>query len=72
MKRKVAIKSSSMPTRSPLASAALLWLLLDRLGAPLWAYGVMWTIVGLAAIAWIHCLCTTEERDVPGFGEKKS
>jgi hypothetical protein len=71
MKRKVAIKSSSLPTRSPLPGAALYWLLLDRLGAPAWAYGVMWTLVGLAAFAWIYGLFTTEEKDVPGFGERK-
>lgn len=70
MKRKTAIKSSSLPTRSPIGSAIVLWLLLDRLGAPSWAFGVLWTVIGLAAITWIHCLATTTERDVPGFGAK--
>ena len=70
MKKKVAIKASSMPARSPVGFAILMWLLLDRLGAPQWAYGVLWTIVGLLAIAFIWCFCTTVERDVPGFGEQ--
>jgi len=71
MKRKIAIKSSSLPARSPVPFAILWWLLLDRLDAPGWAYGVLWTVVAAVTIAWIYCLCTTSERDVPGFGEKK-
>lgn len=70
MKKKVAIKSSSLPARSPIGGGLLLWLFLEHIGAPGWAYGVLWAIIALAAIAWIHCLCTTTERDVPGFGEK--
>lgn len=70
MKRKTAIKSSSLPARSPLGTAILLWLLLDYTGAPGWAFGVMWTLVAVLAISWIHCLLTTTELDVPGFGEK--
>ena len=70
MKRKTAIKSSSLPSRSPIPAAVLYWLLLDRLAAPAWAYGVLWTLVALAAFAWVYCLCTTIEHDVPGFGGK--
>lgn len=70
MKRKTAIKSSSLPTRSPIPGAVLYWLLLDRLGAPAWVYGVLWTLVVIGAVSWIYCLCTTTERDVPGFGDK--
>jgi len=70
MKRKTAIKPSSLRARSPLGTAILLWLLLDYTGAPGWAFGVMWTLVAVLAINWIYCLFTTTERDVPGFGEK--
>lgn len=70
MKRKVAIKSSSLPTRSPVGVAILFWLLLDRLAAPAWAFGVMWTLVALLALAWIISFWTESQRDVPGFGEK--
>lgn len=70
-KRKIAIKASSLPARSPVGFAILIWLLLDRLAAPDWAYGVLWTIVALATINWVVCFCTTVEQDVPGFGEKK-
>lgn len=72
MKRKTAIKVSSLPVRSPVGGAVLWWLLLDRLAAPSWAYGVLWTLVGIGAFAWAYYLCTTEWRDVPGFGERRS
>jgi hypothetical protein len=66
MKRKTAIKSSSLTTRSLLSTAVLLLLLLDYTGALGWAFGMMWTLVA----NWIHCLFTATERDVLGFGEK--
>lgn len=68
--KKVAIKSSSLPARSPLLFAIVMWLLADRLGAPDWAYGVLWTVVALWAIVFVICLANTTFRDVPGFGEK--
>lgn len=70
MKRKTAIKSSSLPTRSPVGAAVLYWLLLEHIQAPGWAYGVLWTVITLASISWLWCLFTTTEKDVPGFGEK--
>lgn len=68
--KKIAIKSSSLPTRSPLMFAIVMWLLCDRLGAPDWAYGVLWTVVALRAIVFVITLFNTTFRDVPGFGEK--
>jgi hypothetical protein len=70
MKRKTVIKSSSLPAPSPVSFAAINWLLLERWDAPGWAYGVLWTIVALAAINWVYNFFATVERDVPGFGEK--
>ncbi|MBD8654136.1 hypothetical protein IFT68_00660 [Oxalobacteraceae sp. CFBP 13730] len=70
MKRSTVIKSSSLPMRSPLALAILFWLLLDRLGAPGWAFGVLWTLVGLLVLIWLISLKTESAQDVPGFGEK--
>lgn len=70
MKKKVAIKSSSLPMRSPAGSILLLWLFLEHIAAPGWAYGVLWTIAVIAAVAKIADFFMTTERDVPGFGEK--
>lgn len=70
MKRKIVIKSSSLPMRSPVGLAVLYWLLMDRLGAPDWAYGVLWTLVGLFAVVWIASFWAESAQDVPGFGEK--
>lgn len=70
MKRKTAIKSTSLPTRSPIGSGVLLWLFLEHVQAPGWAYGALWTVIGIAAINWLYCIATTTEKDVTGFGEK--
>jgi hypothetical protein len=70
MNKKVAIKSSSMPARSPVGFALLWWLFLEHIAAPGWAYGVLWAMVGLMTLAFVYCFFTTTERDVPGFGEK--
>lgn len=70
MKKSVVIKSSSLPTRSPLLFAIVMWLLADRIGAPGWTYGVLWTFVALWAIVFVVGLFSTTFRDVPGFGEK--
>jgi len=70
MKHSTVIKSSSLPMRSPLGLAILFWLLLDRLGAPGWAFGVLWTLVGLLVMIWIISFKTESAQDVPGFGEK--
>jgi len=70
MKRSTVIKSSSLPMRSPLGLAILFWLLLDRLGAPGWSFGVLWTVIALLAVMWVASFWTESFRDVPGFGEK--
>jgi len=70
MKRKVVIKSSSLQTRSPVGIAIVFWLLLDRVDAPGWAFGVLWTLVAILALAWLISFFTESVSDVPGFGEK--
>jgi hypothetical protein len=70
MNHSTVIKSSSLPTRSPLGLAILLWLLLDRLAAPGWAFGVLWTVIAVLAVMWVVSFWTESFRDVPGFGEK--
>jgi len=70
MKHVTVIKLSSLPTRSPFGLAILLWLLLDRLAAPGWAFGALWTVIALLAVMWVVSFWTESFRDVPGFGEK--
>lgn len=69
-KRKIAIKSTSLPVPSPVLGVITLWLLMDRLGAPMWAYGVLGTFAALWLFAFIYDCCTRTERDVPGFGAR--
>lgn len=70
--KKVVIKASSLPPRVPITSAIAFWLLLDRLHAPEWAFGVFWTLVTVLFAGFIYSLHISELKDVPGFGEKKS
>jgi hypothetical protein len=70
MKKKSVIKSSSLPMRSPAGAAVLYWLLLEHIGAPGWAYGALWTLVGICAIAYVVSFFIERPRDVPGFGDE--
>ena len=58
------IKASYLPPRLPTMIAAVGWLLLDRLDAPGWAHGVLWTIVVMLVIAFIFRLCTEVSVDI--------
>jgi hypothetical protein len=69
MKKKTVIKTSSMPMRSPVGMAVLYWLLLEHIGAPGWAYGVLWTFVGLCFIVFVASFFFETARDVRGFGD---
>lgn len=69
LKKKVKIKSSSLPMRSPVGGAILCWLLLERIKAPEWAYGVLWTIVAISVIAYAASFFTESFCDVRGFGD---
>lgn len=68
-KSKVIIKPSSLPMASPLGFIILLGLLLDRLAAPGWAWGVLGTVAVLLAIVFLQQRLCGIERDVPGFGD---
>jgi len=70
MKKAVVIKASSLPPRPPILFATVFWLLLDRLQAPEWAFGVLWTLVGLLLAGFIFRLLNADMKDVPGFGDK--
>ncbi|RFP19178.1 hypothetical protein D0T23_05195 [Duganella sp. BJB475] len=69
MKKKVVIKSSSLPMRSPVGAAVLYWLLIEHIGAPGWAYGMLWTLVGIGSIAYLVSFFMEVCSDVRGFGD---
>lgn len=68
-KSKVTIKPSSLPMASPVGFTIVLGLLLDRLAAPGWAWGVLGTVAVSLAIVFLKQRVYGVERDVPGFGD---
>lgn len=59
-KAKKVIGRSSISSFIPLIPTLVVWLTLDRLGAPAWVCGVVYTLVALVWIDNIHGLCTEE------------
>jgi len=71
MKRSVRIKWTSLSMCTAVNVALLWWQVLDRFGAPSWAYGVMWSVVALLVFLFIVSIFTETRLDVPGFGEDR-
>lgn len=69
MSKKVTIKPSSLPMASPLIFIIVYGLLLDRLAAPGWVWGVLGTISVILTITFLGQRLKGMERDVPGFGD---
>jgi len=51
MKKQV-ISSKNLPSRSPIGSLALVYLMMETYGASEWVYGVFITVAVLLIIAW--------------------
>lgn len=66
---KKVISRKNLPTQAPVLTTAIVWLLLDRLAAPGWFIGVVWTLVGLLWLAFIVNLA--DELDVDIFKDQK-
>ena len=64
MIRKKVIAQSNLPSRLPLNTTILFWLLLDRLNAPGWAWGALFTVVGLAWVAALIAMWKNEDVDL--------
>lgn len=62
------LKAKYLPPRLPVGFAILGWLLLDRLGACGWAYGVLWSVVALLVVAFFVELVKGEAVDLPPPG----
>lgn len=72
MKPRRVIDASCLPLRMPLLPSIVLWLLLDRLQAPGFVWGIVGTIMALLWISWVCCKLGYEESVKPaGFGEEK-
>lgn len=70
MKKQTKIKRSSLPSRSPISTSLLFWLLLEHIHGPEWAYGVFWTLTVILVLAYVVSFFTEVERDVSGFGDR--
>lgn len=61
------IRLKDLPSRPPIFSTAVIWLLLDRFELPGWFHGVVWTLVALIWIAVIYAI-TTEKHTPVAWG----
>lgn len=66
------IASSCLPMRCPLMGTFVWYLLLDRLGAPGWVWGVIGTLLACVWVAWIAAQFLNESQPLHGFGEIKT
>ena len=56
-----ALAGKNRPVRTSLMSWVVVWLLLDRFQAPLWAYGIWGTLAVLTTIAQVYDWATARE-----------
>jgi hypothetical protein len=64
MSKQKVLHPRNLPTRPPLTVTAVVWLLLDRLHAPGYAVGAIWTFVGFLWVAFIVGLFNEEMVDM--------
>ena len=55
MKQRRVLSALDLPTRLPIMTTIVAWLLLDRLSAPGWVWGIAGTLL---VIYWIACVVT--------------
>jgi hypothetical protein len=58
------ISPANLPMRPPLWITVMLWLLLDRVHASAFVWGVVGVLVLLAWIVWIYDMSTREDVDL--------
>lgn len=58
-----------MPAQLPVQTTALAWLLLDRLAAPGWVWGVVGTVLALFWVLAIVRMVTDKPKALPGYGQ---
>lgn len=56
MKSKKVLSQKQLPIRSPIWGCIVYWLLLDRLDAAGWVWGVAGTLLAVLVISWVCSL----------------
>ncbi len=62
MTRKPCVNRANLPTTLPIWPTITLWLLLDRLAAPGWVLGVVWTLWTVIFLICFFSLFTDKPR----------
>jgi hypothetical protein len=63
MKARKVISLKALPARIPVIPTCVAWLMLDRLDAPGWAWGVVMTFIGIVWIGSIAAIWINEYVD---------
>lgn len=58
------IKVTNMPPKVGVIAMMVWWLFLDKIGAPGWAYGVVYSFYGTCALHSIYRICTYKGVDL--------
>lgn len=53
MKKRKVVSRKNLPMRMPLVGTLVWWLVLDKLGAPGWVWGVLGTIIAVGWFAFV-------------------
>lgn len=69
MKRTLKIKRTNLPVNAPVLLTAVTFLLMDRLRAPGWVYGVAGTVLVILWISFFVSFFTEKEVDVLASGD---
>lgn len=63
-KRYIIRNANTRGRRVHIPSLIAIWLLMDRLNAPEWLYGIYWFIIAIIAVAFFYDVYTYEEEFV--------
>lgn len=64
MKKRKVISSNNLPIRAPVLATFVWWLVLEKLGVPSWAFGVIGTLIAVAWVVFFIDLFNREEINV--------
>jgi hypothetical protein len=69
--RRVVLPRDAFPTRIPIWATLVLGLLLDRIGAPGWVWGVAGSVMLLLIGGAIYLVSIEDAKKLPGYGNVK-